>query len=221
MTNNDLKTRFLIGYEFIANNLAPGYTDDEISGFLNQAMDLIVDELYGSKDYANLAELINKGLTDILSSNQDSEYGLKHAYTTNIDYTDFRWLIHAKAKVERLVPFAINNDWIECEHISKGDVSDKWITTSINKPIIVYPKVVWHGNDTGFVVIFDNYSEVNAFQVLYVKTPNRIDIAANPTGTNELNEKLHQKIVDKAVQLAMKATDANRAKGEIELNKAI
>ena len=35
MTNAELKTRFLIGYEFIANSLAPGYTDSEISGTAN------------------------------------------------------------------------------------------------------------------------------------------------------------------------------------------
>jgi hypothetical protein len=221
MTNAELKTRFLVGYEFIANNLAPGYTDSEISGFLNQGMDLLVDELYSKNDIANIAELLVKeNLTLIPASGNDIEdYGTSSYWTAlvNNGLTDFRWLTNAKAKIKRTEPFEINYEWIECEMIEKR-FAEKWVSTPINKPIIVYPKIVWHGFTDGFALICDSYSLASDLQIIYIKTPTRIDVTA---GTCELNFRLHQKIVDKAIQLAMKATDAQRAEGEIKLNQAI
>lgn len=220
MTNAEMKTRFLIGYEFIANNLAPGYTDSEISGFLNQGMDLIVDELFNKGDIGNIAELLTKVTPDLIAYEPTSApeyYGEYSLWCTQDSFSNFRWLTNAKAKVLRTEPFYVNSEWIECEMIDKH-VAEKWVSTSINKPIIVYPKIVWHGTTYGFSVIYDAYSSVSEFQVIYIKTPTRIDVT---TGTCELHTRLHQKIVDKAIQLAMKAVDAQRAEGEIKLNQAI
>lgn len=226
MTNAELKTRFLIGYEFIANNLAPGYTDSEISGFLNQGMDLLVDELYSKGDIANIAELLNKqsgNLSQYSPGSEPENYGTYVGWTiasglgAPFDFSGLRWITNTKAKVTRTEPFLINAEWIECEVIEKY-LAEKWVSTAINKPVIIYPKLVWHGNSNGFAVIYDSYSNVDELQVIFIKTPTRIDVT---TGTCELNSKLHQKIVDKAIQLAMKATDGARAEGEIKLNQAI
>lgn len=226
MTNAELKTRFLIGYEFIANNLAPGYTNGEISGFLNQGMDLLVDELYGKGDIANIAELIEKvssSLTLYTPGTEPEDYGTYVGWLVpyplaGIDLTDLRWVINAKAKVVRNEPFGINNEWIACDLIDKK-LAEKWVSTAINKPIIVYPKLIWHGTTYGFAVLYDVYSTISELQVMYIRTPDRIDVTDGLTC--ELNHRLHQKIVDKAVQLAMKATDTQRAQGEIQVNQAI
>ena len=145
MTNAELKNRFLVGYEFISNNLAPGYTDAEISGFLNQAMDLIVDELYIKQDYANLAEIIEredfKVQTCIVEEFGSSAYITQPSNT----FVDFRWFLNAKAKIKRTLPSPVNEEWIECNLINKLE-ADKWYQTSINKPIIIYPKIFRYYN---------------------------------------------------------------------------
>lgn len=223
MTNAELKTRFLIGYEFIANNLAPGYTDAEISGFLNQGMDLLVDDFYGRGDVANIAELLVKNsliLLPAVSGTDPEDYGPSSYWValTNYGLIDLRWLTNAKAKVTRTEPFYVNAEWIECNQITKQE-AEKWVSTSINKPIIVYPKIIWHGGVVGFAVIGDSYSTISELQIIYIKNATRIDVSDGLTC--ELHSKLHQKIVDKAIALAMKATDAQRAQGEIQINQAI
>lgn len=224
MTNAELKTRFLIGYEFIANNLAPGYTDAEISGFLNQGMDLLVDQLYSQGDIANIAELLEKQsyLVNIaVQGTNPEDYGLCSYWTDRTSsFTNLRWFINARVKIRRTEPSPINDELIECELINKL-LADKWTQTSINKPIIIYPKLIFHGISYGFVVLIDSYSTITDSRVLitYLRTPTRIDTTDGLTC--ELHPKLHQKIVDKAIQLAMKATDAQRAEGEIKLNQAI
>jgi len=219
MTNAELKTRFLIGYEFVANNLAPGYLDSEISGFLNQGMDLIVDELYANGNIGSIAEVLVKTEPGIVAYLTPAEnYGNYAYWTVQNTLSDLRHLVNAKAKVLRYQPFAINSEWIECEPIDNR-IAEKWVTTSINMPIIIYPKIVWHGTVNGYAVIFDAYSSVEEFQVMYIKNPVRIDVADGLTC--ELHTKLHQKIVDKAIALAMKATDAERAQKEVQINQAL
>lgn len=217
MTYAELKTRFLVGYDAITNFAAPGYTDAEISGFLNQAMDLIVDDLYAARDIANLAEILEKQTFAIQPCTLE-DYGTS-AYEPTASISDFRWHVNSRAKLSRTEPFYIGSEWVECELIQKTE-ADKYVQTSFNKPIITYPKVI--RQDSTFIILIDSYTSINAttgFQLIYIKTPDRIDVAA--AGTPELHVKLHQKIVDKAVQLAMKAVDAQRAEAEIKVNEAI
>ena len=224
MTASELKTRFLIGYEFIANNLAPGYTDDEISGFLNQGMHLLVDEFFGKRDLANIAEIIVSQyytLEPAVAGFNPEDYGECSYWTARTsDFTEFRWFINSRAQIKRTEPFPVNTEWVECNLIDKTE-ADKWTQTSINKPIIVYPKLIFHGASYGFVVLIDSYSTIYNFQLAYVRTPTPIDVSGSPTVAPELNARLHQKIVDKAIALAMKATDVQRAQAEIQTNAAL
>lgn len=219
MTASELKTRFLIGYEFIANNLAPGYTDDEISGFLNQGMHLLIDELYGRGDIANLAEILVK-YNYTLQSCTLEDYGTK-AYEPTASVANFRWHVNSKVKLTRTEPFTASAEYIPCEIIDKRE-ADKWMQTSFNKPIIVYPKVIIDQNS--FIIMVDSYTTVtttDGFQLIYIKTPEDIDIETYPTVVPDLHPRLHQKIVDKAIALAMKATDVQRAQAEIQTNAAL
>ena len=217
MTNAELKTKFLELYDAITNFAAPGYTDSEISAFLNQGMDIIVDELYGAGDVANLAEILEKSTSNVVACTIEN-YG-SYAYQPSVVLTDFRWHVNSRAKIARTEPFLVNTEWVECQLISKY-VADKYVQTSFNKPIIVYPKLI--RQDNTFVILIDSYSTINitgGFQLLYIKTPVRIDVS--DTLTPELHVRLHQKIVDKAVQLAMKAVDVQRAQAEIQVNSQI
>lgn len=217
MTNAELKTRFLEGYDAITNFAAPGYQDDEISAFLNQAMDLVVDELYAANDVENLSEILEKVTSNVVACTLE-DYG-SSAYQLVTTLTDFRWHVNSRAKITRTEPFAVAAEWVECEPIYKV-MADKYVQVSFNKPIIVFPKLV--RQDSNFIVLIDSYTTIKlsgGFQIVYLKTPTRI--AVDVAGTPELHVKLHQKIVDKAVQLAMKATDAQRAQAEIQLNAAI
>lgn len=217
MTNAELKDRFLIGYEFLANNLAPGYTDSEISGLLTQGMHLLIDELYARNDIANLAELLAKQNYTLQACTLE-DYG-DYAYEPTVSITDFRWHVNSKCKIARTEPFAITTaEYIPCEVINKP-IADKWAQTSINRPIIIYPKIIVDQNS--FIILIDSYTTVtltNGFQLIYVKTPIDVDVT---TGTMELHPRLHQKVVDKAIALAMKATDVQRAQAEIQTNQAI
>lgn len=217
MTYSEMKTRFLIGYDAITNFTAPGYTDSEISGFLNQGMDLIVDELFAQNDLVNLAELLVRN-SSTLSTCSREEYGA-HAYEQNVGLLGYRWYVNSKLQLSRSEPFTVVSEWVPCELIPKPLI-DKYVQTAFNKPIIVYPKVV-HDVDT-MLVFVDCYTTPtgdNDFQLTYIKTPDRIDVTQ--AGTIELHTRLHQKIVDKAIQLAMKATEAARADAEIKVNSQI
>jgi hypothetical protein len=218
MTNSELKTRFLVGYDAITSFMAPGYTDAEISGFLNQGMDLIVDELYAQGDIINLAELLSK-LTTVVSICTLEDYGTK-AFEPTKPAVDFRWFVNARLKLSRNEPVIVNSDWVPCELITKP-LADKYTQTGFNKPIIIYPKVILDGGT--FIILTDYLSTVdlvmNAFQCIFIKTPTRIDVTDSLSP--ELHVRLHQKIADKAIQLALKATEPQRAEAEIKLNQAI
>jgi len=221
MTTGELKTKFLELYDAITNFAAPGYTDSEISSFLNQAMDLLVDELYAAGDVANLAEILEKVTYNVVACTIE-DYGSK-AYqlgtiVTGSD-TSFRWHSNSRAKLARTEPFLVNTEWVECDLIPKT-IADRYVQTSFNKPIIVRPKLI--RQDNTFVILIDSYTTISTssgFQLLFIKTPTRIDVATD--SSIELHERLHEKIVDKAVQLAMKATDAQRAQAEIQTNAQI
>lgn len=222
MTNAELKTRFNVGYEFLANNLAPGYTDAEISGLLNQGMDLLVDELYANGDTLGLAELLIQSTLNLVSAAFEN-YG-SNAYETTVGLSnDYRWLVNVKVKAVRNKPFIIDAGFVPGEVIPKQE-ANYWMQTLANKPMIITPKVVVV-NSTGtarFIVLVDTYTTVTlsgGFQIVYVKTPARIDVSNS--NVNELHPRWHQKIVDKAIALAMKATDVQRAQAEIQTNKAI
>jgi hypothetical protein len=190
MTNADLKTRFLVGYEFLANNLAPGYTDTEISGLLNQAMDLLVDELYVKNDIANLAEVLVK-YNYTLQVCTLEDYGAK-AYEPTSSVTDFRWHVNSKLKLSRNEPFSIiTAEYIPCEVINKP-IADKWVQTSINKPIIIYPKVIIDQNS--FIILTDSYTTTtltDGFQLIYIKTPIRLQSYIQDFTRRSLIKQLH------------------------------
>lgn len=217
MTNAELKTRFLVGYDAITNFVAPGYTDSEISGFLNQAMDLLIDELYSQGDITALAEILKKE-SMVVTPCIVEDYGV-NAYQTS-QLSDFRWHVNSKLKLQRNDPFRVfPAEYVPCELIIKF-LADKYVQTQFNKPIIVYPKVIVESGI--FVILTDVYTTVtssNGFQIIYVKTPIRIDVTTSDSP--ELHVKLHQKIVDKAVQLAMKATEPQRADADIKINQGI
>jgi len=218
MINSELKTRFLIGYDAITSFMAPGYTDTEISGFLNQGMDLLVDELYSQEDIISLAELLTKLYLPIATSTLE-DYGT-NAYEPTASASDFRWFVNARLKMSRSEPVEVINDWVPCELITKP-IADKYTQTAFNRPIIIYPKIII--DNYSFIILTDTLTSVslsdNTFQCIYIKTPDRIDVTNSDV--NNLHSKLHQKIVDKAVQLAMKANEPQRAEAEIKLNQAI
>jgi len=224
MTYGEMKTRFLVGYDAITNFTAPGYTDAEISGFLNQSQDLLVDEIFSKGEVAVLAEiLVKQNFNVVLCTIEDyglSAYQLVTTGSLLLSELSYRWTVNAKAKITRSEPFAVAAEWVECNEISKFE-ADKYYQTAFNKPIIVFPKII-RQNDT-FVILIDSYTTITAiagFQLIFLKTPDRIDVSVT-AGVPNLTVKLHQKIVDKAVQLAMKATDPKRADAEIKLNQGI
>ena len=222
MTNAELKTRFNVGYEFLANNLAPGYTDAEISGLLNQGMDLLVDELYANGDMLGLAELLVSSTLNLATASFEN-YGSNAYETTTSLPSDYRWVVNVKVKSVRGTPFVVNTGFIPAEIIPKQE-ADYWMQTLANRPMIITPKVVLvnSASTIRFIVLVDMYTTVTTtggFQVVYVKTPTRIDVSNS--NVNELHPRWHQKIVDKAIALAMKAADAQRASAEIQINKAI
>jgi hypothetical protein len=233
MTYGEMKTRFLVGYDAITNFTAPGYTDAEISGFLNQAQDLLVDELYLQGEVAILAEILVKQNYNVVACTIE-DYGAK-AYqlvltiqssitgpvsSMTLSDLSYRWTVNAKAKLTRTDPFVVATEWVECNEIRKWE-ADKYYQTSFNRPIIVFPKI-FRQDDT-FIILIDYYTTISTtagFQLIFIKTPDRIDVATT-AGLPELTVKLHQKIVDKAVALAMKATEPQRADAEIKLNQAL
>lgn len=216
MTYAELKTQFLIDYDFISNHMAPGIEDSEISDFLTRAQLMIVDELYKQRDITGLAELLSRQDSYLLPS-ANEKFGTK-AYQSSTAFSDVRWVVSVKAKITRSMPVILTDEWVECDPINEVE-ADKWAQTSINKPIIIYPKVL--ERSSYYIIFIDMQTTLSTqgLQINYIQQPEPIDVTT--VGTPEIHERNHRNIVTKAVQLAMKATEPQRADADVKLSKAI
>ena len=218
MTNEEAYTMFNVNYDAIASLQAPPLETLEINSLMNQSMLKLVAMLNRQKMYDQLIEItVVEKLS--LTACTIEEFGTYSYQETKGLPTDlFLYYVNSHLKMTRTTPVTntMNPEWVKCVEIQRPEV-DYFVTTSFHKPIIMYPKVLIHFNSTFAVpiVITDCYSTIyptDGFEFIYIRKPNAIDLTLDSANFSELNEDLQHLIVMEAINIAIKATDEDRLK---------
>jgi len=229
MTAPEFKEAFLILYDKLTNLAAPGYTDDEISFLLTKAEEQLVKTAYNfkgnkyndgfeetEKRRKDLSELTRNATLDssAISSDQDgvSLNGVFYNLPDDLLYT-----IREEATISS------SDACINGNRISVKPVTHDEYTATINNPFKKPNEgLVWrldfstdtNSNRRHELVLGDNYT-IDLYHVRYIKRPRGIDLATNLT--SELDESVHQEIVDRAVRIATAVTDPQQY--QIKINE--
>lgn len=214
MTAAQMKAYFLAEYDAATSLSAPGWEDSEISTFLNIAQDTIVTELFKNKDLSRLGELINT-TTNLSAFPHPNDIpngvfiNLSSVDTTGL--ANFFFYVDSRTTVTRTNPVIIN-EYLPNELIDR-DNAKKFYLTPYNKLWLKYPKAYIESLDSGddtsprLVILVDAYTNLPLLiEVTYLKKPVRISITG--VTTTDLNESLHQTIVQLAVEQAVKSIKA-------------
>jgi len=214
MTSAQMIQAFKVGYD-IVNLEGPGYEDTEIYVLLNQAQSIEVLKMVKTRQWTNISNII-------VNENRTLSAGPLYQYTaTFTPALDYIGYINSKTKITRTNFKVISSaSWVDNIPII-SELSGKYITNPNNRPILLNPRVYEESTQT-LVVIYDSLTTLGSgknFYLDYVRKPN--DIGA---GTDcEVNDILHDQIVNTAVTLAKKVFNpiesGNSAQTDMLLNK--
>lgn len=188
--------------------------------YLNEAQIAYIQETYlSSSSFYERTKIIGNKLNDLRNliytisiDNESINTDYQHTSTFRSSTVDVWHYINVSGKLTRLYPYVTTDTLIDLLPIEAEDVN-KYITTSINKPIILTPvftqthsENVGEDNQLSIVVIYDSYTtfttDVLTSQCL-VK-PKKLVIDSPESGETtvcELAEYLHNIIVKIAVDL--------------------
>ena len=241
MNVSEFKNEFLIHYNAIATNSAPGLDDYEISVFLTKAQLEILKNYYnpnGNK-YKDGFENSEKRRTDLKELVKDHKTSTKVTSSTGIS-TDSKFF-----KIPNDV-FAIVHEYAE---VSSSDCMNKELLS-------VYPKThdeysiqidnpfknpdrttVWRLNTsmigTDKVVELISPYNLSTYQFRYIKYPKPIiisDLSVSFPGeglsidgntasqTSELDQEIHREIIDRAVELALRDYKPSNLESKVQLD---
>lgn len=201
MTTTEMINAFTVGYD-IANLEGPGYEDNEILIFLNKSQIIEVLKEVSIKRWSYISNLIENetGNTNPVAH----EFSHSLFYTPSHDYLAY---ISSKSYVVRSDYKEVNYEWIGNRLISK-DVSHKYVTNALNKPILLEP-CVYEDEDGTIAIIHDQettYQNQNDFYLEYIRYPVQITSVVDC----ELNEiPMHERIVNTAINFAKGVFNAN------------
>ena len=192
MTAAEFKIAFETRFYAATTVNSLGWSNDEISEFLNYAQNTIVKTAIDSGNLEAISNLVK--VATIAAASSTSANGEIRFPTAISGFYD---LIDAE--------LVISGNNYPTEKILATNISD-FKVTPYNAALFRQPKVAVDyslGNSITFVVLKGGYVEgtPSALNYRYVVKPTAIDID-NPGETN-LNEKLHDGIVDLAVQKAV------------------
>ncbi len=233
MTNQQISDKFDIDYDAVALHTAPPMTPGEKSALCNQAMDELVMQFNYAKNYDAIKELYTVEKFDLMVCAVE-ELGDFAFQTNQVPKSEFMYYVDSRVKLSRSHVVVVDDKWVGCQLIGKV-LGTKFVTSPMNSPVIIYPKVVLHyyqrpftdtdesGNpppgwidpSTVFpIVLVDKYTTFstteNCYELTYIKFARRIDIEGAPTAECELHKSFHQTIINQAVRLAIKANDPGR-----------
>lgn len=193
----------------------------DIVAILNQAQDLVIDELIQNSRfdlirvlmasvpvaYASFDTAYEHGITelgDAGSTPGTSPVGVVNLSTlsTGVADTSFRSFVRAQASITRTqTPEVVTAVNVQVEIIPKDIIGDFEINGS-NYPIFTNPKGILEGSY--LIVMGDYYTSLQSITAVIVRTAKILHMTTNTgayTTTCELPTHLHETIVDKAVQI--------------------
>ena len=215
MTTLEMMKNFRIGYD-IVNLGGPGYEDEEILILLNQAQSVELLKEIAIKRWSFITKLI---------VNEQGAFTTKATYIAGdhvVSYTPQDTYIAYVASLTNLKNQIIttNYQYVENILISKEN-SGKYITSAINTPIMLKPRVYEDAESaaTSLTVIYDSYTTIDpgatGFKVSYVRKPVDITLAVNC----EINAILHDRIINTAIDLAKKVINPNEAAASVQTDQ--
>lgn len=194
MTAAEFKIAFETRFYAATTVNSLGWSDDEISEFLNYAQNTIVKTAIDSGNLKAISNLVKVATIAEASSTVTSN---ERRFPTAV--SGFYELVDAE--------LVISGNNYPMEKIMVDNISD-FKVTPYNAALFRQPKVAVDyslGDSITFVVLQGGYVEgvPSALNYRYAVKPTTIDIKSNPNRTTNLNEKLHDSIVDLAVQKAV------------------
>ena len=223
MTAAETKQLFLILYDKVTNLAAPGYTNAEITSFLNKAQLQFIKQRYNEKgnkyqegyeetekrrkDLSELTSNINLVSSD-LSSNQVGVSPNGSLYNLP---KDFLYTLREEITVSS-TDACDNGKRIKVKPVSHDEytinINNPWKKPSIELAWRLDFKSDNSANSTGVLrheIITDGSYTIDTYHVRYLKIPVEIDIDNDVP--SELHESVHDEIVDIAVRIATGITD--------------
>lgn len=222
MTAGEMKDLFLILYDKITNLAAPGYTDAEISDFLNKAQLQFVKRRYSEKgnQYQEGFEETEKRRKDLAQLTRNLEAPLSSDQTgasPNGYFYDlpegYLYTLREEATIvstdecidgNRINIKPITHDEYSINLLNPFKKPDKtvvWRLDFSNVGAVISPTVTTKRHE---LVTDGNYT-IGTYHVRYLHIPANIDII-NDIGS-ELDPSVHDELVDIAVRIAAGITD--------------
>lgn len=197
MNTQTMITAFKIGYD-IANLEGRGYEDEEILFFLNKAQIMEVMKEVVIRRWTYISNLIK---TRILHTDTPLHSSNVFSRCVAINETsDYLTYISSKSKITRTrFKPTMGEEWVG-NILIKKEQSGRYVTSSLNHVILIVPRV-YEEEDKSITIIFDEHTTFSGrsdFQLEYIKIPEQI----TRTNDSEVNEILHERIVNTAVDLA-------------------
>ena len=151
MTGAEMIESFRIYYDRITSFSAPGYLDEEILIFLNNAQDDFVKERAFGKNWMPPALDDNaKRVADLSTLNQiaeytpvaSTEYGSGNTWKvdkTSLISSGYLYTIGVQAEVSRSGYPTLTQQFVECHRI-KTEIASKFVNSGVNRTHFINPK---------------------------------------------------------------------------------
>lgn len=222
MTAAELELSFLVLYDKVTNLAAPGYSQEEIQLFLNKAQLQAVKHRYNykgnkyregveatEKRRKDLSELV-RGVDISASTNTSDQTGV---FPNGVFFDlpiDFLYTLMEEATISH------TNACFDGDRISVKPITHDEYNANIKNPFKKPNEdLIWRLDFSHDIVnstpalrheiVANADTTVDTYHVRYIKLPSDIDLLGNVT--SELNEAMHEEIVDIAVRIATGITD--------------
>lgn len=195
MTTSEMIKLFKLKYDAAGSSAAPDFIDTEIIEFLNNAQLSIVDLLHAQKNFVLLATLI-RTVTDPTGDSTGLSYPNKYFRISKTALPEYRYYIRSNSRIIReSKSLFVNHDYIPI------DLLYRFLKTGNNIPRF-NRCVVFDDSNNNLVIMGDGYvTGIENIFITYLKNPTLI----TPSITSELDSSLHEKIVEIAVDEAVKS----------------
>lgn len=235
MTAIEMRDLFLILYDKVTNLAAPGYEDQEIEGFLNKAQLQFVKQRYHSRGnkYQEGVESTEKRRKDLSELTRNAELlgGVSNSsdqtgVLPNGEFFDlpdsFLYTLMEEVTINH-DDECYNGNRIKVKPITH-DEYNAYISNPWKKPDETTAwRLDFSSDPTGAqeirheIVVGDNIS-VDRYYVRYIKNPSLISVVNGID--SEINESVHEEIVDIAVRIATGITDPQAYQYKVQEQQA-
>lgn len=214
MTSAELKEYFLIGYDTATSLSSPGWEDDEISAFLTIAQKKVFEKYYELFEVDEKARKVLNYL--VVSADITRAAGLALGQTTVYPNGEF-WKLPANMAYSLKEEATLNinacedlsiipQDWLR---VYTRPINLDYYSKNINNPFKKpYSGMVWRADVSNqgskqHMLITGGTYRVQIYHLTYLAYP--VNISLSEGITSELDNIVHQDIVDEAVMLAIKS----------------